>query len=312
VTVAYGPTPLGYRADALMYGEEPVTSFRYLRAAEWGMRWARPPIAEKLSDPEAYVHHSAGAHVNDAVTAFRALNEYAINTKGYSALDYDVLVHRDKVTGLVTIGGGREGWLSAATLDRNELGEAICVLGYFQPGHQLSRQPHDDEIEGVALAIVWGIKHGWISPDAKILGHRDNPAHPGATSCPGDYLQAQLPTIRARVAELLAPPEDDMEPLDVPDRVYDSRQTGGTFAAGEVRKIPVGICRKAFLHITAVGSTPGYVSISGTDQQSPASLVNFDTDHIESDGAPIGVPDGHVRVFCSAPADIIVDVYARG
>jgi hypothetical protein len=140
--------------------------------------------------------------------------------------------------------------------------------------------------------------HVEISQAFKRSDHTD----PG-TQFPWDVFAADI----ARLSG-----DDDMQPLDVPDRVYDSRVTGGQFAAGEVRRIPVGMCTKAFLHITAVGSTPGYVSISGTDQQSPTSLVNFDTDHIESDGAPIGVPDGHVRVFCSAPADIIVDVYARG
>lgn len=182
-----------------------MTVFRYLTAEQWGMRWARKPVTEMLLDPECYVHHSAGSHANDAVAAFRALNEYAINTKGYSALDYDVLVHRNPVDGVVTIGEGRGPWMSAATRDRNEQGEAVCVLGYFHPGSSMSRQPHPDELEGTALAIVWGIQQGWIAKDAAILGHRDNPAHPGATACPGDYLYSQLPTIRARVNELLNP-----------------------------------------------------------------------------------------------------------
>lgn len=199
-----------------------MAEFRYLTAKDWGMQWARPPIAEKLLDGECFVHHSAGAHVDDAVQAFRNLNNYAIDQKGYSALDYDVLVHRNKATGLVTIGEGRGPWMSAATLDRNEQGEAICLLGYFHPGHTLSRQPHPDELEGVALAIVWGMVNGWLAPNTKIMGHRDNPAHPGATGCPGDYLQAKLPSIIARVAELLAPPpqppEVDMEYVTLSDQ----------------------------------------------------------------------------------------------
>jgi hypothetical protein len=192
-----------------------VAEFRYLTASEWNMRWARPPIGEKLLDAETYVHHSAGGHVNNAITAFQALNEYAINTKGYSALDYDILVHRDQRTGLVTIGEGRGQWMSAATLDRNEQGEAICLLGYFHPGHTLSRQPHPDELEGVARGIVWGIAQGWIAATTSILGHRDNPAHPGATGCPGDYLQAKLPWIRDRVAQLLDPSFEEpvMKPI---------------------------------------------------------------------------------------------------
>lgn len=183
-----------------------MAEFVMLTAADWGLRWERPPVAEQMPDPELYVHHSAGNHPADAVQAFRALNEYAINVKGYSAIDYDILVHRNPNTGLIVIGEGRGPWMSAATKDRNEQGEAVCLLGYFHPGSPLSRPPHPDEVEGVARAIVWGVEKGWVAPDTKILGHRDNPAHLGATSCPGDYLYAELPTIRARVAELLAPP----------------------------------------------------------------------------------------------------------
>jgi hypothetical protein len=185
-----------------------MTEIRYLRADDWGIRWARPPVAEKLLDEETYVHHTGGGVVpDDAVVAFRWLNEYAINTKGYSALDYDLLVHRDPRSGLITVGGGREGWLSAATLDRNEQGEAVCLLGNFEPGNNAaSRRPHPDELEGVAQAITWGIELGWISPATVILGHRDNPAHPNATACPGLWLYEQLSTIRRRVAEILAAP----------------------------------------------------------------------------------------------------------
>ena len=79
-------------------------------------------------------------------------------------------------------------------------GRSGLSAGLLPPGHALSRRPHPDELEGVAQAITWGMELGWISPATVILGHRDNPAHPGATACPGDYVQAQLPTIRRRVA----------------------------------------------------------------------------------------------------------------
>lgn len=196
-----------------------MTTYRYLTADQWGMTWVREPVYETLRDPEVYVHHTAGGQMStDAAEAFRALNAFAQNVKGYSALDYDVLVHYDPGSDICTIGEGRGPWRSAATLDRNEEGEAVCVLGYFHPGHSLSRHPYPAEIEGTALAIVWGIENGWIARDAAILGHRDNPAHPGATGCPGDYLYAELDTIRARVAELLNPEE-----VDVP-RYFVTRQ----------------------------------------------------------------------------------------
>lgn len=190
-----------------------MTEYRYLRGEEWGMRWAKPPVVENLDDPEAYVHHRAGNRGGpDAAAAFRAMNEGAIVNKGYSATDYDFLIHYDKASDVCTIGEARGKWRSAATLDRNEEGEAFCVLGYFHPGHSLSEQPHPAEIEGVARAIAWSIELGYNARDCKILGHRDNPKHPGATGCPGDYLYAHMDTIRRRVAELIAPPQIQQPP----------------------------------------------------------------------------------------------------
>lgn len=257
-----------------------MVTYRYLRADEWGIRWARPPIAEKLPDVETFVHHTAGGQLSpDAAQAFRLLNEYAITQKGYSALDYDVLVHYNPVTDVCTIGEGRGKWMSAATLDRNEQGEAVCVLGYFHPGHALTRHPHPAEVEGTARAIVWAIQEGWISSATSILGHRDNPAHPGATGCPGDYLQAELPTIRRRVAELLAPTvalrphlsqEDNMElfTLDpIPAALYERSGglvrwvTGPEFAAIGVpissirQSIPAGEAKR--YRLLGQEGTPG-------------------------------------------------------
>jgi hypothetical protein len=252
--------------------------FRYMRADEWGMTWTRPPVAEKLLDPECFVHHSAGGHSDDAVTAFRALNAYAQapkpNGKGYSALDYDVLVHRNPKTGLVTIGEGRGPWLSAATADRNEQGEAVCVLGYFHPGHTLSRQPHPDEIEGTARAIVWGIEQGWVARDARILGHRDNPAHPGATGCPGDYLYVYMPAIRARVAELLAPPQEapTMSALAAPVRLMDTRPLPGD-------RLPAGTI------VPVAAATP-------RPEWARSVVVNITATNIEGDGFVTAWADG--------------------
>jgi hypothetical protein len=191
-----------------------MTTIRYLTAAEWGGVWARPPVAEKMPDLETYVHHTGAPGVpwaqDDAIAEFLRLNNYAINSKGYSFLDYDVLTHYSQSQDVLPIGEGRGKWLSAATRDRNEEGEAVLLCGNFD-----LRAPLPIEVEGVALGIKYGIDNGWIARDAQILGHRDNPAHPGATSCPGDNLYAQLPAIRARVAELLAPPPPS--PVEVPE-----------------------------------------------------------------------------------------------
>lgn len=108
-------------------------------------------------------------------------------------------------------------------------------------------------------------------------------------------------------------PEDDMTPLDVPRRAYDSRKTGSKLQPGQTLTVDIG-APSAFVHLTAVQTDGvGYLTISGTDVKSTASIVNFDADRTESDGAPIGLPDGRLRVTAhGAAAHVIVDVFAEG
>jgi len=184
---------------------------------------------------EVFVHHTAGRDPANstvgAAQAFKALNEYAIQSKGYSAVDYSMLVHTDKAR-TTTIGEARGRWMPAATLDRNQQSKAVCLFGWFAPPDPAvdwtrtsSRRPFAAELEAVAEAIVWMIDRNWLRRDVVILGHRDNPAHPNATACPGDYLYRELPAIRAHVRRLLEPQptpppadEDDMPKILISDK----------------------------------------------------------------------------------------------
>lgn len=193
------------------------------------------------------------------------------------------------------------------------------LAGYYvhtsgAPSAPPGRSYHESTTgDGYALAVDMVGDHRVGNPMAAGVGLRHFATVNGE---PWHYQPVEIPNARrsygGEFENVKLPEEDPMKPLDVPDRVYDSRTKGGAFAAGEVRKIPVGMCRMAHVHITAIGSTPGWVSISGTDTPSETSVVNFDADGVASAGAPIGLPDGHVRVRCSAPAQIIVDVFARG
>lgn len=174
------------------------------RASEVPITWKRPPVYEKLSDPETYIHHGAGGRFgNDSLEAVRRLQNWYHNSLNYSTIAYDIMVHRNVAANTVAIIGAREAWQSAATRERNEEGEAICLMGYFHPGHQLSEQPTEREIEALAFAVAWSIENGWSAPNTKIMGHRQNPAHPNQTSCPGDFLFPHVPAIGQRAFELL-------------------------------------------------------------------------------------------------------------
>src|SRR5688572_4470735 len=109
-----------------------MTRYRIREAAQWGMRWARPPVRQVMPVSMQYVHHSAGNpfHTLDADEAFRRMNEMAIG-EGMSAIDYTVLVHEHPATDTVTLGIARGEYLPAATYRSNEVSKAVCALGYF-------------------------------------------------------------------------------------------------------------------------------------------------------------------------------------
>ncbi len=75
---------------------------------------------------------------------------------------------------------------------------------------------------------------GWISRSyTSIYPHRDNPAHPGATQCCGQYLIPKLnPIVIPRVQALLNPPKVTMwnQPKSVTDAVVSAPPTATVLA----------------------------------------------------------------------------------
>ena len=113
-------------------------------------------------------------------------------------------------------------------------------------------------VEGVARAIALTVRRGWVAQQHTILGHRDNPAHPNATGCPGDYLYAELPTIRQRVAELLTP-----EPPTEDDMAYKFIQVDGY----QDQFLVLPISHETKRRMGAVGETPLRLNATQSRQQ---------------------------------------------
>lgn len=258
-----------------------MTTYQIMEPDEWGMRWDAGPYRETVGDDtEIYVHHRAGNPLHDlpADEVFRQMDESA-HRKGYASVGYDVLVHENTVTDTVTIGIARGQYRSAATLDRNEIGEAICAIGYFHPGHKLSERPSPGMLEGIAMAGAELVRRGWVAPTWKMLGHRDNPAHPNATACPGDYLYPHVPSIAARTAALLAgpgipqspdptaPPEDyDMS--DRPTIIFDG-------ALDQFELVPIGNVeqRRKMGHPDAKAPIRATTDLAALEKQLPYRLT---------------------------------------
>lgn len=297
------------------------------RAADWGVIWKRPPVAEKQHDPETYIHHGAGGRFGlDALVAMRSLQKWFHETKNYSTIGYDIMVHRNTVTGHVAICGARENWLSAATRDRNELGEAICLMGYFHPGHPLSEQPTAREIEALAFAVAWSMENGWSALDTNVMGHRENPAHPGDTGCPGDYLFPHVPHIGLRAIEIFNLAHNTQETIMTPikpKRVYDSRTNGGLpFMPGESRGVDLSSASAkpisaAAINVTAVGAgditngtANGHISIN--DPSGKTSVTNYSSDdRVEANSvSPVEVVGGKIIVSnYVGVAHVAIDVF---
>jgi len=160
--------------------------------------------------PELFVHHVAGrlpSSVDDECRHMRELQAYAINTKGYSDIDYNVLVGP---SGNIYEARGMRG-KSAATLDRNDVSRSVCAMGNYE---------HDTPtialIAGIIEAGRMMIAAGAVRPDVTVYGHRFNPAHYGATACPGRNLIPFLAQIAAGIVDITpAPPAPPKENDDM-------------------------------------------------------------------------------------------------
>jgi hypothetical protein len=104
----------------------------------------------------------------------------------------------------------------------------------------------------------------------------------------------------------------------VPDRVLDTRQSGGPVGAGQTidvqvagtARVPVG-ATAAVLNVTATDAVgPGYLTVYPSDRAQPlVSSVNFEAGVARPNTviAPIGA-DGKIKVFAFQQAQVIVDV----
>lgn len=304
-----------------------TTTYKYMTAKDWGIWYKnQTPKLERRPDPEAVLHHRAGnPHHNwDATRAFRAMNESAI-ARDYFCVAYDILVHEQVIGSdkIITIGEGRGPYMSGATKDRNEESEALCAIGYFHPGHSLSERPSAELLEGIALGFAWGINQGWISNNPNIYGHRSNPNHPNATTCPGDYLNAQLPNIRRRVAELTSLKELPMlgfqeRPSSVDPRVLDTRGQGSNrdkyklASQGQAQvKLPGAAGKRlAKVNLTATEAEGiGFFTCWSSGNRPVSSSLNYHPDRPIANEITVPLAgDGSFQIWSSARSHVVIDL----
>lgn len=172
--------------------------------AGWGANesWASAP--RYASETKAVVlHHTAGSNSysrTQTASIVRGIYSYHTRTLGWADLGYNVLVDR-----YGQIFEGRKGGLNRNVIGAHALGSNTGTFGVSMIGNNSSVAPTSAQLAAVADISAWKLGSVYVF-DAKskvevdqksqyrIFGHRD--ARQGATSCPGDRGQAQLPFLR--------------------------------------------------------------------------------------------------------------------
>lgn len=155
------------------------------------------PIA--MPSRELWLHHSAGEQFGFAgMRMLQAFTLHRTDTK-YIDLEYTYVLDHATCAIFCSRGPGKN---TAATGGRvkvlglplgkahNDVSHAICVMGNFQ-----TDIPSNALIEVLANLVAWGFEQGWW-PLGFTGGHRD--ASGNSTACPGNHLEACIPTINAR------------------------------------------------------------------------------------------------------------------
>jgi hypothetical protein len=189
----------------------------------------------------------------------------------------------------------------------------------------------------VAAAAVPGTSnHGWgLAVDAAVGDHPRN-ASPITSALPwlienaarfgfswelqsepwhiryvaGDAVPAAVLAHESPAPEVQIVEGDEFEMKIVdPVRVFDSRHHGGAFAEGETRRIKVADAAAVFVNVTVVPRAPGFATVWGAGTRPDVSNVNFEGTPI-CNTSWVPVDRGHINVFVSAAADVIVDLQA--
>ena len=172
--------------------------------AQWGAN-------EKLRDKDSlrygtvktgFIHHTVNANnytAEQVPALLRGIYAYHTQSRGWSDVGYNYLVDRFGRIWEGRYGGVDRAVVGAHTLGYNEYAFAMSAIGNFDIA-----QPPQAVLDAYAKLFAWKLSLYNIRADATKLpvkdrtlyainGHRDV----GKTACPGKYLYAKIPSIRA-------------------------------------------------------------------------------------------------------------------
>ena len=157
-----------------------------------------------------FVHHTVNANSYTRAqvpSLLRGIYAYHTQSKGWSDIGYNFVVDRFGRIWEGRYGGVDRPVVGAHTLNYNEYSFAMSALGNFE-----TAKPSSAMLDAYGRLFAWKLSlHGVSASSSKqwvgkkyfraINGHRDA----GTTACPGKYLYAQIPAIRALAAKYQAP-----------------------------------------------------------------------------------------------------------
>lgn len=162
---------------------EGVTSVRFVERNEWG---AQPPLEPlrkmKLPVPYVIISHTATdfcSTQSECTFHVRFAQTFHIESRNWSDIAYNFLVGGD---GLAYVGRSWD-YVGAHAFNFNNKSIGISFIGTF-----ISIVPPKSQLQAAQKIIEIGVKAGKISPDYKLLGHRQV----STTVSPGDALYNEI------------------------------------------------------------------------------------------------------------------------
>jgi len=178
--------------------------------AQWG---ADEKLREQTAPSYAevhggFVHHTVNA--NDYTAAevpgiIRSIYAYHVQSRGWRDIGYNFLIDKFGRIWEGRYGGVDRPVVGAHTENYNDYGFGVSAIGNFE-----TAQPTSALLQAEGALFAWKLSLHGVSAAAtnvaigprvfasSIMGHRDTKA----TACPGKYLYAKIPTIRATAAAL--------------------------------------------------------------------------------------------------------------